>query len=139
MWLSNHFLFAAAQGFGVENPKAAAAVYDRLLPYRSLHAAYAVGYLGPVEVALAIAARVMGDNEGALAHHQAAAVTIEACGAARARALNGYQWAVTLLARDAPGDRQQAADMLQETLAFCRTKGYATFEGKTEELLTTIR
>ena len=48
-------------------------------------------------MALAIAARVMGDIESALAHHEAAAATIEACGAARARALNGYQWAGTLL------------------------------------------
>jgi class 3 adenylate cyclase len=40
--------------------------------------------------------------------HEAAAATIETCGAARARALNGYQWAVTLLARDAPGDRRRA-------------------------------
>jgi hypothetical protein len=138
VWLSNHFLFAAAQGFGVENPKVAGARYDRLLPYRSLHAAYAVGYLGPIEVALAIAARVMGDNECALAHHEAAAVIIEACGAARALALNGYQHSVTLLARDAPGDRRRVIEMAEETLAYCRTKGYATFVGKTEELLATI-
>ena len=30
--------------------------------------------------------------------------------AARSRALNGYEWAHTLLARDAPGDRQQATE-----------------------------
>jgi hypothetical protein len=27
----------------------------------------------------------------------------------------------------------------EETLAYCRAKGYATFVGKTEELLTSIR
>jgi DNA-binding SARP family transcriptional activator/DNA polymerase III delta prime subunit len=138
LWPVTHFFFAAALGFGVENAEAAAALHEFLLPYRSLHAAYGVGYAGPIEVALAIAARVMGDPEGALAHHEAAAATIEACGAARARALNGYQWAVTLLARDAPDDRQRAAELAEETLAYCRTKGYTTFVTKTEELLATI-
>jgi class 3 adenylate cyclase len=138
LWLTAHFCFAAAQGFGVENPEAAAAIYEVLLPYRALAASYGIAYLGPVEVALAILARVLGDIEGALAHHEAAAATIEACGAARARALNGYQWARTLLARDAPGDRQRALEIAQETLAYCRAKGYATFVTKTEELLATI-
>jgi tetratricopeptide (TPR) repeat protein len=134
-WLITRAFFAAAQGFGVEDPQTAGAVYERLLPYRALHAGYGIGYLGPVEMALAVAARVMGDVESALAHHDAAAATIEACGAARARAFNGYQWARTLLARDAPGDRQRSAELAEETLAYCKTKGYTTFVTKTEELL----
>jgi DNA-binding SARP family transcriptional activator len=136
--LANHFLCAAAMGFGVEDSEAAAALYERLLPYRSLHASFSLGYLGPNEVALAVLARVMGDPGAALGHHEAAAVTIEACGAARARALNGYQWARTLLAQDAPGNRQRAIEMAEETLTYCRTKGYTTFVTKTEELLATI-
>jgi class 3 adenylate cyclase len=139
LWLEAHFLFAAAQALGVEDPGAAAAIYDLLLPYRALHAAYAIGYWGPVEAALAVAARVMGDHDLALTHHEAAAATIEACGAARARAFNGYQWARTLLARDAPGDRQRALEIAHETLAYCQSKGYTTFVTKTEELLATIR
>jgi tetratricopeptide (TPR) repeat protein len=139
LWLSAHYFFAVAHGFGVENPQVATATYEALLPYRSLHAAYGSGYWGPIEVALAITGRVMGDAEGALAHHEAAAATIEDCGAARARALNGYQWPRTLLARDAPGDRQRAVEMAEETLAYCRTKGYATFVTKTDELLATLR
>jgi hypothetical protein len=140
LWLGAHFCFASAQGFGVENPEAAAVSYELLLPYRSLHAAGGVtAYLGPIEIAVAIAARVMGDPEGALAHHQAAAATIDACGAARARAFNGYQWARTLLARDVPDDRRRATELLEETLAYCRTKGYTTFVSKAEELLSGIR
>jgi class 3 adenylate cyclase/tetratricopeptide (TPR) repeat protein len=138
LWLAAHFLFAAAQGFGVHDRDSAAATYDALLPYRALHAAYGTGYLGPVEVALAVLARALGDHDLALAHHEAAAATIEACGAARARALNGYQWARTLLARDAPGDRQRALNTAEETLTYCRTKGYTTFVTKTEELLATM-
>jgi class 3 adenylate cyclase len=138
-WVNTHFYFAMAQGFGVEDREAAGATYGVLLPHRSLHVSFGIGYWGPVEVGLAVAARVMGDTEVALAHHEAAAATIETCGAARARALNGYQWARTLLTRDAPGDRQRAAEMLKETLAYCRTKGYATFVDKAEELLTMIR
>jgi hypothetical protein len=137
-WLTAHFWFAVAQGFGPANPEAAATIYDRLLPYRSMHAAYAVSYVGPIEVALAVAARLKGDMEAALAHHDAAAATIEACGAARARALNGYQWARTLLARGAPGDRTRATEMAEESLAYCREKGYTTFVEKTEELLCSI-
>jgi hypothetical protein len=138
-WLCTHAFFALAQGFGVEDPEAAAATYERLRPYRSLHAAGGISlYLGPVEMALAVAARVMGDLDGAVAHHEAAAATIVACGAARARALNGYQWAVTLLARDHAGDRRRALGMAEETLAYCRAKGYATFTGLTEEVLAAI-
>jgi class 3 adenylate cyclase len=137
-WLETQYLFAVAQGFGVQNRDAAAATYDALLPYRDLHVAYALGYWGPVEVALAVAARVAGDVEGALVHHQMAAATIDACGAARARALNGHQWAKSLLCRDAPGDREQARRLAEDTLAYCRQKGYSTFVAKTEELLAAI-
>lgn len=82
--------------------------------------------------------RAAGDADVALAHHQAAAAVIDACGAARARALNGYQWARTLLARDAPGNRQRALAMAEETLGYCRAKGYTTFVTKTEELLAKL-
>ena len=138
-WVITQSFFAAAQGFGVEKPETAGRAYELLLPYRSMHAAYGIGYLGPVEMVLGILARVLGDTDSALAHHEAAAATIEACGAARARAFNGYQWAVTLLARDAPGDRRRGIEMAQETLAYCRTKGYTTFVRKAEELLATTR
>jgi hypothetical protein len=84
---------------------------------------------------LAVLARVLGDVDGALAHHKAAAATIETNGAARARTLNGYQWARTLLARNAPGDRHRALATAEETLRYCREKGYTTFVTKTEELL----
>ncbi len=137
-WVSCHSLFAFALGFGVADPEVATAIYERLLPYRSLHAAYSIAYVAPVESALAIAARVMGDTDAALAHHEAATVVLQGCGAARAKALNGYQQAVTLLDRDAPGDRRRAIAMAEKTLDYCRSKGYATFVGKTEELLTTI-
>jgi len=138
LWLKTHFWFAIAQGFGTENSVAATAIYDVLLPYRSLHVAYGVGYAGPIEVALAIAARVKGDAEAALAHHEAAAATIDACGAARARALNGYQWARSLVARDGSGDRRHAMEIAEQTLEYSKTKGYATFVSKTEELLSRI-
>lgn len=96
-------------------------------------------YLGPIEAALAVAAREKGDAEAALTHHRAAAATIERCGAARARAVNDYQWAVTLLARDAPGDRRQATAMLEETLEYCRSQRYATFESLVEQLISACR
>jgi hypothetical protein len=140
LWLATHALFAAAQGFGVENSHAAGVTYERLLPYRALHAAYGVvGYLGPIEMVLPVLARVMGDIDGALGHLEAAAASIEACGASRARALNGYQWARTLLARDTRGDRERAMGLAEETLAYCTTKGYTTFVARTEELLSAIR
>jgi hypothetical protein len=138
-WLLTHAFFAAAQGFGVENPETAGAAYEILLPYRSLHAAYGIGYLGPVEMVLGVLARVRGDLEAAQAHHHAAAETIEACGAARARAFNGYQWAATLLARADAGDDERAVQCLEETLAYCRTKGYASLTTRTEELLATVQ
>ena len=137
-WLTAQFLFVAAQGFGVEDPESAATLYDLLLPYRALHATYGIGYWGSVEMALAVAARVVGNTEGALAHHEMAAATSAACGSARARGFNGYQWARTLLARNAAGDRRRAVALAEETLAYCVQKGYATFVTKTQELLATI-
>jgi class 3 adenylate cyclase len=138
-WLLTHAFFAAAQGFGVENPATADAAYEILLPYRSLHAAYGIGYLGPLDMTLGVLCRVRGDLETARAHHEAAARTIEACGAARARAFNGYQWAVALLARSDPADDKHAVQLLEETLTYCRRKGYLTLAAKTEELLATGR
>jgi hypothetical protein len=140
LWLYAPFTFAFAMGFGMEDPAAAAAINERLLPYRSLHAAAGCcSYFSPIEVALAITARAMGDLEASLAHHEAAAAIIETCGAARARALNDYQQARTLLVRDASGDRERAAEILEETLAYCRSRGYGFFVAKCEELLATIR
>lgn len=137
-WVNTHFYFSIAQGFGVENHEVARTIYESLLPYRFLHVSFGIGYWGPVEVGLAVAARVMGDAEVALVHHEAALATIEACRAARARALNGYQWAVTLLARDAPADRERAVEMLKDTLVYCRERGYLTFERKAQQLLSTL-
>src|SRR5207248_1656479 len=130
-----HFLFALAKASGWKTP--------RLLRPPTKHsfrtAPCTWRTVSVTGVALAVASRVLGDLEGALAHHDAGAASIEACGAARSRALNGYEWAHTLLARDAPGDRQQATDMAEDTLAYCRVKGYTTFVEKTEELLARIR
>ena len=120
----------------MEDRRSARGLYRLLLPYRDLHATYGIGYWGPVEVALAVAARVVGDLDAALAHHLAAAATIEACGAARPRALNGYQWARTLAAG---GDREGAVRVAEQTLTYCRAKGYTTFVNETEELIPTIR
>jgi hypothetical protein len=137
-WLITQAFFAAAQGFGVEHPETAGTTYEALLPYRALHAAYGIGYLGPVEIVLGTLARVLGDPDAALAHHETAAAAIESCGAARARAFNDYQRARALLARDAPGDRRRAAELTGENLAYCRAKGYSTFVRQTEELLGTM-
>lgn len=137
-WVDTHFYFAMAQGYGVEDRTVAGAIYRALFPYRSLHVAFGIGYWGPVEVGLAVAARVMGDADVALVHHEAAMIAIEACGAARAKALNSYQWAVTLLARDGPHDRQRAIEMLEDTLAYCQSRGYLTFERKAQQLLSTL-
>jgi hypothetical protein len=138
-WLPAHFLFAMALGFGPAGVAGAGELYELLLPYRDLHASYGIGYWGPVEVALAVAARVMGDVDTALAHHERAAAAIEACGAARPVALNGCQRVATLLARDAPGDRERALELADATLAYCNTKGYTTFVARTEELIAAAR
>ena len=137
-WVNTHFYFALAQGFGVHDKRAAAAIYDALLPHRSTHVSFGIGYWGPVEVGLAVAARAMGDPAAAIGHHEGAAATIDACGAARARALNGYQWAMTLLQRNAPGDLKAAVARLEDTLAYCEARGYRTFERKAHALLSEI-
>ncbi|HEX3796680.1 MAG TPA: AAA family ATPase [Acidimicrobiales bacterium] len=137
-WLVAHMLLSLALGFGVEDPICAAILYDRLLPYRLLHACNGVGYWGPVEMSLAVTARTLGDLDTAVAHHASAAQAIDACGTARPRAINGYQWAKTLLARQGEGDLQRAIELLRETHIYSQAKGYVTFVSKTEELLATL-
>jgi hypothetical protein len=138
-WIASHFAAAVAMGFGVYDATAASTLYDRLLPYRDLHGTYLIGYAAPVEVALGVLARVLGNADTAVAHHDAAAATIQAVGAPpRAQTLNGYLHAQALLARGHPGDIGRAILLLHDTSALARLKGYATFEQHAVQALAAV-
>jgi hypothetical protein len=135
-WLVSHFYTAIALRSGTPDRALARTIYERLLPYRTLHATYGLGYLGPVETALGACARTLGDVHAADTHHDAAAKSIERSGAVRARALNGYLWAVALLDHDTPEARGRAVELLNDTRKACEARGYATLQQKVDQLLS---
>jgi hypothetical protein len=134
-WLVSHFYTATALRSGARDRALAQMIYERLLPYRTLHATYGIGYLGPVETALGACARTLGDVHAADAHHDAAAAAIERCGAVRARALNGYLWALALLDHDTPEARGRALELLNETRKASEAHGYVTLQQQADHLL----
>lgn len=133
-WICALLFFGIALAHA-DDREATVAVYDRLLTYRDLHGSYIIGYVGPVEVALGALAGRLGRLDLAVDHHSRAAGTIDRIGAARARAMNGYYWAVALLARGSTGDRERAHQLLRETVAYCRDRGYAAYQRLAEHLL----
>jgi class 3 adenylate cyclase len=134
-WLVSYFYAAIALRRGDQDSALARMIYDRTLPYRSLHATYIIGYLGPMEIALGCCARALGDVAAACAHHQAAAAMIDQCGAVRARVLNGYCWALALLEEGAPEAHRQAVQLLHETRQASEAHGYLTLQQRTEQVL----
>jgi class 3 adenylate cyclase len=138
-WLVSHFYTALVLSARNEDQALARLIYERLLPYRPLHATYLVGYLGPVEIALGACARILGNIDTALAHHDAAAAMIEACGATRARALNSYLWALAFLDDSTPEARDRGVELLHEAQKQSETYGYATLQHAVERALAETR
>ena len=133
-WLITH-CYAAFALRSNDDRTLARTIYERLLPYRTLHGTYVIGYISPVETALGACARVFGDAQAAAAHHEAAATVIDRSGAVRARALNDYLWALALLDRDTAEARDRAVELLNETRKACEAHGYVTLQQRVDELL----
>jgi class 3 adenylate cyclase len=131
-WLVGHFYAALALRPGSHDTALARIIYDRLVPYRTLHATYIIGYLGPVEIALGVCAGILTDIDAAIAHHDTAAIAIERCGATRARALNSYLWALALLDKNTREAHDRAVDLLQEARSHSEAHGYATLQHNIE-------
>jgi hypothetical protein len=139
LWLPAYFLASMALRLGRQDAAVARMIYERLLPYGGLHAGLQIAYLGPIELALGACARAFGDREAAIAHHEAAAATIQQCGATRAWALNGYHWGLALLEQGAPEATKLAVELLHDSRRQCQEHGYATLLQNVQQALETAK
>jgi hypothetical protein len=105
--------------------KTAVEVAARLAPYGGLPVmgSIAVVCLGSCHRALGLAARVLGDLDGAASELSAAVVHSERLGNRPMAAMSRADLAGVLLDRDAPGDRDLAVDHLREAVAVGERSG----------------
>ena len=87
---------------------AAAVLYERLLPWRDQLSYTGVTMFGPVERYLGLTATCLGRHEDAAAHFRRSAATCERIEAPTWLARTRHEWALMLLARGGPGDRETA-------------------------------
>jgi DNA-binding CsgD family transcriptional regulator len=105
-----------------------AALRTRLERHRGMHVATgagAVGYFGPVELWLGVAAAHLGDHDVALRDLERALVLCGANGAAGFQAEAQLHVARTLLSRAAPGDALRARQLAEEAAARADLLGMA--------------
>jgi AAA ATPase domain len=126
-WLCNLALLAmACQRLG--DRRRAAVVYELLLPCAGRlvpTTRLAVGCLGAVSHYLGILAATMARWDDAAAHLREAVETNSRAGALCFLAQSRHEYAHALRARDAPGDRELAAEQLREAAAGARALGLA--------------
>ena len=129
-WMSTMFALVEA-AVALDDAALAEEVYALLLPFRDLPmlGSLAVCCLGPTERALGLAARVAGRGDDAVVHLERAVERVQALGNRPVTAITRAELAETLLARDAPGDRDRAALLLTQ----------AVDEGERLELDTRVR
>ncbi|MGE0683635.1 MAG: AAA family ATPase [Candidatus Binatia bacterium] len=110
----------------------AAQLYELLLPYkeRNVVIGTAVGYLDAVAHLLGNLATVIGRSEEACAHFEFALQRNLHMGARPRLAHTQYSYAGMLLARNQPGDQEQAAMLLAQALATAQELGMEGLEEK---------
>lgn len=112
----------------------AAALYRWLAPYagRNLLAGTSIACFGAADLLLGMLCATMGREEDAERHYRAALAMNERQGARPALARTRHQYAVMLIARHGPGDRQQARALLEAALVEASTLGMASLRTQIE-------
>jgi tetratricopeptide (TPR) repeat protein len=121
------FLADAARG---------AVLHDLLLPYRGLVVDTMESTLGAVDRYLGLAALTAGDLESAEQHLQDALRLNTRIGAQPWTARTQADLASVLLVRDRPGDREQAAELLETAFDTARRLGMTVFAERAGQALT---
>jgi tetratricopeptide (TPR) repeat protein len=113
--------------------QAAQKLYEELLPVADLNV---VGFMelarGSVARSLGALAALLGRHEEAQRHFDAALEANERMGARPWLARTQHEYALMLQARDAPGDRAHAAELLGTALETARALGMTTLAARTE-------
>jgi tetratricopeptide (TPR) repeat protein len=122
----------------LRDASAAAALDELIRPYSGQYCVSGPHAWGPVDYSRGLLARTRGDIDAALAHFEAALQLATAMGARPDTARIQHESAVTLLQRDAPGDRDKAATLLREALATANELGMATLMTDVEARLNAL-
>jgi tetratricopeptide (TPR) repeat protein len=113
----------------------AAVLQDLLLPYAELNVLFAPEVVtGSVAGALAVAAETAGRWDLAETHFEEAIARNERMGALPARARAQHDYARALLARDGPGDRDRAVELLGAAVATADELGMADLASRARSL-----
>jgi tetratricopeptide (TPR) repeat protein len=117
----------------------ASTLYERLLPFRELHAAVGIGAftLGSIERFLALLSFARGDYETAISHFEAA---LKSNGRASARLFVAYtkhDYSRLLRRRDEYGDRERADALLESSAESARACGSTCLQRRIEQTLQT--
>jgi tetratricopeptide (TPR) repeat protein len=119
----------------LEDSKTAAELYELLLPHRSEIITSQAVWLGPAAHDLGLLATTLGRYDEAENHFVAAADTEERIAASAMLVHTQFEWARMLLLRGAPGDSEQARDLLQRARTSSRELQLTGMEPRIEGLL----
>jgi predicted ATPase len=108
-------------------------LYDELLPVADLNiVGLAESARGSVSRSLGLLATLLGCHDEAEQHFEAAIAANDRMGARPWVARTQHEFAQMLLARDAPGDRERARELLAAALETSRTIGMVTLAARVE-------
>ena len=109
-------------------------LYEELLPVADLNAVgVGEGARGSVARSLGLLATLLGRRDEAEQHVHAALAANERMGARPWVARTQQEYAQLLLARDAPGDRDRAGDLLEAALETARALGMTTLAARIQK------
>jgi len=120
--------FLAEVASRLDDRDAAEALYERLLPWRDQLSYTGVTMFGPVERYLGLTSTCLGRHRDAEEHFRRAASSCERIEAPTWLARTRHEWALMLLRRNDPGDRETAERLLTQALEAATRFGCRTLE-----------
>jgi tetratricopeptide (TPR) repeat protein len=123
----------------LEDPAAAAALYDLLLPSRAAMTTGQAVWFGPVTHDLGLLATVLGRYDEAEEHFAVAVEVQDRMGARGTVVHTRLEWARMLLRQGRPEDPPRARTLLEEAKAGARDVSIPAVEARIEQLLAQLR
>ncbi len=132
----NALCFLAEVAARVNEPEAAAILYEQLLPWHDQLNYTAITMFGPVERYLGLTATCLERHDDAELHFRRSAETCERIGAPTWLARTRHEWALMLDDRGGPGDREQAELLLGQALEAAATHGCKNLERRVSAVIS---
>jgi class 3 adenylate cyclase/tetratricopeptide (TPR) repeat protein len=134
LWLTEMLAYAQA-AIVCRNSTYAAPIFERLVPWADQFSTTGITADGPVSIALAGLATVLGRYDDADAYFRQTAAFNDRADAKYFGVLTHLFWAGMLAERNAAGDREKARDLLIKARAAAAVHGYANVERRAAEAL----